>query len=79
MVTLDGDGQHDPHDITKLVKPILEGEADVVIGSRFIENLGFQSSPVRMIGIQWTNDPTRLRFMTYTSPFDKSRKFTKCL
>lgn len=36
MVILDGDGQHDPKDIPKLVKPILDGEADVVIGSRFL-------------------------------------------
>ncbi|MGB9728107.1 MAG: glycosyltransferase family 2 protein [Nitrososphaeria archaeon] len=36
MVILDGDGQHDPEDIPRLVKPVLEGEADIVIGSRFI-------------------------------------------
>ncbi|MEM2613688.1 MAG: glycosyltransferase family 2 protein, partial [Nitrososphaerota archaeon] len=35
MVTLDGDGQHDPDEIPKLIKPIVEDEADVVIGSRF--------------------------------------------
>lgn len=36
MVTLDGDGQHDPSDIPVLVEPVLEGKADVVIGSRFL-------------------------------------------
>jgi glycosyltransferase involved in cell wall biosynthesis len=36
LVILDGDGQHDPKDIPKLVKPLLDGEADIVIGSRFI-------------------------------------------
>lgn len=35
VVTLDGDGQHDPSDIPTIVKPILEGTADVVVGSRF--------------------------------------------
>ncbi len=35
VVTLDGDGQHDPADIPKLLKPIIEGEADVVVGIRF--------------------------------------------
>ncbi|HID17259.1 TPA: glycosyltransferase family 2 protein, partial [Candidatus Bathyarchaeota archaeon] len=34
-VTLDGDGQHDPADIPRLVEPILRGEADVVVGSRY--------------------------------------------
>lgn len=35
IITLDADGQHDPSDIPKLVMPILDGSADVVIGSRF--------------------------------------------
>jgi glycosyltransferase involved in cell wall biosynthesis len=35
VVTLDGDGQHDPSDIPLLVAPVLEGTADVVIGCRF--------------------------------------------
>jgi glycosyltransferase involved in cell wall biosynthesis len=34
IVTLDADGQHDPVEIDKLVKPILRGEADLVLGSR---------------------------------------------
>jgi glycosyltransferase involved in cell wall biosynthesis len=36
LVILDGDGQHDPKDIPKLIKPLLSGEADIVIGSRFL-------------------------------------------
>lgn len=36
LVTLDGDGQHDPREIPRLVAPIETGEADVVIGSRFL-------------------------------------------
>jgi glycosyltransferase involved in cell wall biosynthesis len=36
MVTLDGDGQHDPREIPVLVEPVLEGKADVVAGSRFL-------------------------------------------
>jgi len=35
IVTLDGDGQHDPSDVPLLVEPVLEGKADVVIGCRF--------------------------------------------
>lgn len=35
IVTLDGDGQHDPSDIPKLLSPILNGSAEIVIGSRF--------------------------------------------
>lgn len=36
VVCLDGDAQHDPADIPELIKPVLEGLADVVIGSRFL-------------------------------------------
>ena len=36
VVTLDADGQHDPGEIPHLVKPVLSGDADVVVGSRFL-------------------------------------------
>lgn len=38
LVALDADGQHNPNDIPRLIKPILSGEADFVIGSRMLEN-----------------------------------------
>jgi glycosyltransferase involved in cell wall biosynthesis len=34
VVTMDGDGQHDPEDIDALIGPILTNEADVTLGSR---------------------------------------------
>jgi len=37
LVLLDGDGQHDPSDIPKLLQPLRENRADVVIGSRFLD------------------------------------------
>jgi glycosyltransferase involved in cell wall biosynthesis len=36
LVLLDGDGQHHPHDIPAVAKPILDGRADIVVGSRFL-------------------------------------------
>lgn len=36
IVTLDGDGQHDPNEIPLIVKPVSEGKSDLVIGSRFL-------------------------------------------
>ncbi len=36
LVLIDGDGQHDPAEIPLLLHPVLDGEADVVIGSRFL-------------------------------------------
>lgn len=35
VVTFDADGQHNPRDIQKIIKPIIDKKADVVIGSRF--------------------------------------------
>ena len=50
-VQIDGDAQHDPKYIDAVVDPVIKGEADLVIGSRFIEKKGFQSSFLRRIGI----------------------------
>ncbi len=36
ILTIDGDGQHNPDEIPRLLDPILQGQADVVIGSRFL-------------------------------------------
>lgn len=52
-IQIDGDGQHDPSFIKKLIEPILNNEADMVIGSRFIENEGFQTSFMRRFGIRF--------------------------
>ncbi len=40
FVTLDADGQHEPNEIPCVIKPIVEGAADVVIGSRFVDKNG---------------------------------------
>ena len=50
-VQFDGDGQHEAKYLQSLLDPILAGEADVVIGSRFIRHEGFQSSGARRLGI----------------------------
>ncbi len=51
-IQFDGDGQHDVRYVKKLIKPILDDEADFTIGSRFVEELSkFKSSKARRIGI----------------------------
>ena len=37
LVTLDADGQHKIEDINKIIKPVVDGEADISIGSRFLK------------------------------------------
>lgn len=48
---VDGDGQHRAEEIKKLVDPVLLGEADVTIGSRFIEKTSYKSAWPRRLGI----------------------------
>ena len=40
VVLLDADGQHCPEELCAVVAPILDGNADMVVGSRYIENKG---------------------------------------
>lgn len=42
MITMDSDGQHNPDDIISLVKPIIDGEADYTIGSRYLGTYFYQ-------------------------------------
>lgn len=51
LVQMDGDGQHEPRWIRKLAEPILEGRADVVIGSRFLEGRGYVPPFARRVGM----------------------------
>jgi glycosyltransferase involved in cell wall biosynthesis len=48
---MDGDNQHKAAELIKIVQPLLNEDADVVTGSRFIEKKGFQSSFTRRQGI----------------------------
>lgn len=52
-VQFDGDGQHEAQYIQDLIAPIESGQADMVIGSRFIAKEGFQSSAMRRLGISF--------------------------
>jgi glycosyltransferase involved in cell wall biosynthesis len=51
-IQLDGDGQHPPSEIIKLLDHYNPG-VDVVIGSRFLDKAGFQSSFMRRMGIRY--------------------------
>ena len=45
LVLMDGDGQHDPADIPRIAGPVLDGTADMVVGSRYVHNGGRGSTP----------------------------------
>lgn len=52
-VQFDGDGQHKAEYLGTMLKRIKEENADMIIGSRFIEKEGFQSSAIRRFGIRY--------------------------
>ena len=51
VVRQDGDGQHDPSQIPRLLAVLEADEADIVVGSRFLAREGYQSTFVRRVGI----------------------------
>lgn len=52
-VQVDGDGQHDPKFLETMAEYMESGNLDMVIGSRFINKEGFQSSGARRLGIKY--------------------------
>jgi len=52
LITLDSDGQHRIEDIQTVLEPIKNGESDLVIGSRFLDNDGKNVPGYRKVGIK---------------------------
>ncbi|MNZ87586.1 Undecaprenyl-phosphate mannosyltransferase [compost metagenome] len=77
-VQVDGDGQHKAEQLHLILKPVLGGEADLAIGSRFIEQTGFLSSASRRAGIKILSTivsaMTRKRVLDVTSGFRAANK-----
>ncbi len=68
-VRVDGDGQHDPAQLGAIVAPVLEGRADICVGSRFAGTDGYRSSVPRRLGIRilaWTT--SKLTHQPVTDP-----------
>jgi hypothetical protein len=51
-VRCDGDGQHVPAELPKVIAPVVGGEADIAVGSRFAGGDGYRSSATRRVGIR---------------------------
>ena len=74
-IQFDGDGQHDIRYVKDLIKPIIEKDVDMVIGSRFIDDgsSNFKSSKIRRIGINiisfFINIITKKKIYDTTSGF----------
>lgn len=52
VVRIDGDGQHPPEEIPKLIKAILKRDVDLVIGSRYVGERSYENTTLRSMGIK---------------------------
>lgn len=76
-VQFDGDGQHDVRYVKKIIDPIINKEADMVIGSRFIKNIDtFKSTFARRIGIKVIS--SFMKFTTSEKIYDTTSGFRAC-
>ena len=83
-VQMDGDGQHDPAYLDAVLAPVIAGELDMAVGSRFITKEGFQTSFMRRLGIRIISTTIRLlcgaRVLDVTSRIIPNRRplFLRC-
>ena len=77
-VQFDGDGQHDINHVKNIINPIEKNQADLVIGSRFIDkNIGtFKSSATRRLGIKIISH--FMKFATKHKVLDTTSGFRAC-
>jgi len=68
VVQMDADGQHDPTQVPALVEPILRGEADLVIGSRFLGPSSYQMGAIKSIGRRFFGALARRFELDVTDP-----------
>lgn len=68
LVQMDADGQHDPNDIARLVAPLREERCDLVIGSRFLSESGYEMGVTRSLGRRLFLGVGRLFGLQITDP-----------
>ena len=61
IVTMDSDGQHNPSDIPKLVAPIVEGKAEMVNGSRYLNGQDKNTPSYRRVGQKVLDKATNIK------------------
>jgi len=77
-IQFDGDGQHEISCVKDIIKPIIDEQCDMVIGSRFIkkDNLNFNSSFARRVGI--TIISFLIKLFTKCKIYDPTSGFRAC-
>lgn len=72
VVTIDADGQHNPSDIAKIIQPILDKKANVVIGTRMLNTKGMPA--LKVFGNWFMNFLTFLVFHKWSSDSQSGMK-----
>lgn len=77
-IQFDGDGQHDIESVRKIIKPLEEGNADMVIGSRFVSDSSseFKSTKARRMGINLIS--FLIKKVTKIKIYDTTSGFRAC-
>lgn len=75
-VQIDGDGQHKAESLVKLETVLKTENCDMVIGSRFIDKKGFQSTTLRRVAIKWLSG--LIRVLTGTRITDPTSGLRLC-
>lgn len=65
LITMDSDGQNNPSDIPKLIQPILNGNADIVNGSRYVNGKGKNTPKYRRLGQMILDKATNINSGTH--------------
>jgi len=59
VIRVDGDGQHDAHDIPRVLERLRQSGCEMVIGSRFVDENGSHTGMVRSLGIRFFRNVLR--------------------
>lgn len=78
IILMDSDGQHDPCCLAALIAPIVEGTADMVVGSRYLATAGRGSTPLNryLVRTATVNSLRRFAGIEVTDPYCGFRAFT---
>ena len=78
IVTKDSDGQHNPEEIPALIEPIINDQADFVVGSRFLGKCNSKNPLYARVGAYFINVLLRLLFLqkVYDNQY-RFRAYTK--
>lgn len=74
-IQFDGDGQHDVNYVSRIIEPLLNGEASMSIGSRFVDSSSseFKSTKARQMGIKLIS--SFIKFFTDKKVYDVTSGF----